>query len=318
KGFVVHYVTNAPTQQTVDRLEKAVRKDPIDGDSWAGLAMARLCLGQWEAAWEAGRKALSLGPQSPRQKATLAHYLLWTGRFQAALPLVQELSQDGKDRHWLRHQIECLEGVGRFSEALTLLDRYTPDERKRRTERIWKAVLLWKLGHLKEAADQLVPLVDSDKRARRLLRGLQASLEAAAPSQPVSSPRVAGGNNRSSVSDAAFAGWLTIYDAFTPSFVTSRFIKAAKINGPWAVSVAVSPDSPYRSQLSNALVYRVNGKTFVTPQGLMQLIEREEQSRMPGEEVVFDTWKAGNIQKIVLRILPLPMPRTQYESRRVP
>ncbi len=307
QGFVVHYVTNAPTRETLRRLERAVRENPSDGDAWVGLGIANLCLARWNEALTAATKALAVGPHSDQQRASLAHLLLWLEKFEDALPIVDQLSQNGRDRHWLRHQAECLEGVGAYEKALEVVNRLESPKGSDPSYRLWKAILLWAAGDRRKALSLLQGIESSVEAAPLLISHLEATTVAVKRGGLLSSPQKSGSQGQKEIPEGASvrSRWLTIYSAYTPSFVTGRFVAEANIDGRWAVSVTVTPDSPYRQVFKRALVYKMGGRDFSSPAEFLSHLRRVQQSHRPGTKIALDIWKEGRKERVWLSVLPV-------------
>jgi predicted O-linked N-acetylglucosamine transferase (SPINDLY family) len=90
-------VAQAKTQQwqrAIQEFEQATRLQPGDSVYWLNLARARMGLGQWEAAIEAGRHAMQLDPASALTRRACAECLAALHRYDEAAACFDNLPPD--------------------------------------------------------------------------------------------------------------------------------------------------------------------------------------------------------------------------------
>jgi TolB-like protein len=103
----------------------AVQLDPDDAFAWRVRGEALRYQHQWDSALEANQKAIRLDPTRTSNLAVRGLYMIWTGRPEAALPLVERSMKISTDNLGFDERVACRAyiSLGRFKDAVTACER---------------------------------------------------------------------------------------------------------------------------------------------------------------------------------------------------
>lgn len=306
-GVIIQCVIQGVPDWEMQRLKKRVGERPDDGAAWATLAYGHFCLGRWELAKQAAKKALRHLPPTVPSQSQLALTLFWMEDHCNALPLLEKLAKETNRWQWSFYQAYCLYEAKRFAESERVLTAMLPFVPDRYLDGVYLSRGSVRL-RLKRVADGLADYEQAYRRNRRWWRTLAwhcwwagkrerawQVVKEAAKFDPFAQYLLARREK---------AVWLGICDAWSPFWMTGRWVKETGIKGEWAIHAVVVSHSCNFKALKGALVYAVNGTPFMNEKVFMQRLDQLSMTARTGDFVELSVWRKGKMEKVKARFEP--------------
>ncbi|MCS7186948.1 MAG: hypothetical protein RMK89_08360 [Armatimonadota bacterium] len=307
-GFFLFYGSAAPPDWLIRRLEERVKRNPEDYEAWASLAYGYFCLGKWQDSQQALKKAMFKPLRNEDSQRRLAKLLLWVGSEERVLPFVRAYS--GNEPFWRYGEARLLLRLGEWRAAEQVLTSALSLDGKSRDWNDWfhtlRGIARWKQNKLQEALSDFEQAYRLDKSWWQLTAWANWRLGKRERAKEIIRAAAQKGYREAEniLKGGRQAVWPGIITAGAPQWLTKRWFEGAKVKGEWAVECLLVPETRNETLLKDAIVFAVNGQTFVSDDEFWRRLRVVNKWAKVGETATFSIWRRGKVERVIVKFEP--------------